>query len=144
MLLVTAITFSTAGVFFSSLTRRTLVASVLTYSFALVATIGLPMLALIFIPVLEMSFYDINSPILEAVLIYTGGFLVTTNPILTVIFTEIVLQEESTILFFDVNLSSSSGSIPLVSPWIVYVLFYVIVTLVLLASSVRLVKRPEK
>jgi hypothetical protein len=144
MLLVTAITFSTAGVFFSSLTRRTLVASVLTYSFALVATIGLPMLALIFIPVFEMSFYDINSPILEAILIYTGGFLVTTNPILTVIFTEIVLQEESTILFFDVNLSSSSASIPLVSPWIVYVLVYVILTLVLLASSVRLVKRPEK
>jgi hypothetical protein len=102
------------------------------------------MLALVFIPVFEMSFYDISSPVLEAVLIYAGGFLVTTNPILTVIFTEIVLQEESTILFFDVSLSSTNATIPLVSPWIVYVLFYVILTLVLLASSVRLVKRPEK
>ena len=144
LLLVTAITFSTAGLFFSSLTRRTLAASVLTYSFALGATIGLPLLAVILIPVFDTGFFDINSPLLEATLIYVGGFLVATNPVLTVIFTEVVLQEESTILFFDVPLQSGSGSIPLVSPWIVYVLVYVTLTFALILVSIHLVKRPEK
>ena len=144
LLVVTAITFSTVGLFFSSLTRRTLAASVLTYTYALAATIGLPLLFVVFIPVFDFAFYDINSAVIEAVLIYVAGFLVSTNPILTVIGTELVLQEERTILFFDYHLSYGSGSIPLVSPWIVYVLLNVVLSFLLITVSVHMVKRPEK
>jgi ABC-type transport system involved in multi-copper enzyme maturation permease subunit len=144
LLVVTAILFSTVGVFFSSLTRRTLAASVLTYSFALGMTLGLPLLFLIFIPVFDLAFYDIASPVIEAALIYGGGLLVATNPVTTVIATEIVLLEENSILFFDVSMQSSIRMLPLISPWIVYVVFAVILSLVMMASSVRLVKRPEK
>ena len=144
LLLVTAITYSTVGLFFSSLTRRTLAASVLTYSFALGTTIGLPLLLLTFVPALELTLYEFSSPLLEAALIYVGGFLVSTNPILTIIATEIILQEENTILFFDVSLQSASGTIPLVSPWIVYVLFSMVMSLLLMAGSIRMVKRADR
>lgn len=144
VLLVTAIMFSMVGLFFSSLTRRTLVASVLTYSFALGLTLGIPLLFLIFVPAFEFTFYDVTSPALEMAIIYGAGLLVCTNPILAAVGTEIVLQEESTILFFDVSLNSTNQDILLVSPWIVYVVIGVLVSLALMASSIRLVRRPDK
>ena len=66
------------------------------------------------------------------------------NPILAAIGTEVVLQEESTILFFDVSLNSTNQDILLVSPWIVYVVIGVLVSLAMMASSIRLVRRPDK
>ena len=55
-----------------------------------------------------------------------------------------MLLEENTILFFDVYLNSSSGNLTLISPWIVYVLFAAVASLMLIAGAVSLVKRPEK
>jgi hypothetical protein len=144
LLLVTAILFSSVGLFFSSLVRRTLAASVLTYVFALGTTLGVPLLLLIFIPAFELTFYDISSPLLEISLIYLLGILVSTNPILTVIATEVILLEEDSILFFEVYINSANRDIILISPWIVYVLFAAVMSMILMAASVRVVKRPEK
>ena len=78
---------SASGTSTTAARAATLAASVLTYSFALGATLGVPLLLLILIPAFELTFYDINSPLLESFLIYFAGLLVATNPILTVIAT---------------------------------------------------------
>lgn len=143
ILLVTAITFSAMGLYFSATAKRTLVASVLTYSFALASTIGLPLLAVILGPVFGLLFNDFDSSLVESVAYLVGGFLLTTNPILTTIFTEVVLQDQGTIGTFQVNLSSSSNSLTLVSPWVVFVVVYLLATIVLIANTVRVVKKAE-
>jgi ABC-2 type transport system permease protein len=141
LMLVSAVAFATVGLFFSSVMKRTLAASVLTYASVLAATFGLPLLLVGFIPVID--FIDVNGPLAEVMLIYGGGFLACTNPIATVILTEVVLQEERAVFFFTVPLSNG-GNLPLVSPWIVYVLVYALLSLVLIWLSVRSVRRVSR
>jgi ABC-2 type transport system permease protein len=141
LMLVSAVAFATVGLFFSSVVKRTLAASVLTYACVLAATFGLPLLFVVFIPVFD--YMDVNRPLVEAMLIYGGGFLACTNPIATVILTEVVLQEERAVFFFTVSLSNG-GNLPLVSPWIVYVLVYALLSLVLIWLSVRSVRQVSR
>jgi ABC-2 type transport system permease protein len=141
LMLVSAVAFATVGLFFSSVMKRTLAASVLTYACVLAAMFGLPLLFVGFIPVID--FIDVNGPLVEVMLIYGGGFLACTNPIATIILTEVVLQEERAVFFFTVSLSNG-GNLPLVSPWIVYVLVYSLLSLVLIWLSVRSVRQVSK
>lgn len=144
VLLMTAILFSAVGLFFSSLMRRTLAASVLTYTFALATTLGIPLMLLVFVPAFEFTFNDISSPALEISLILLVGLLVSTNPILTVIATEVILIDEDSTLFFQVYLNSANRDMTLISPWIVFIVFAAVMSLILMSASVRLVRRPEK
>ena len=50
LLVATAFLFGTSGIFFSSLMRRTLGSTVVTYAFALMATLGLPLILVAVIP----------------------------------------------------------------------------------------------
>ena len=75
-------------------------------------------------------------------MIYGLGFLACTNPFITAVLTEVVLLEEGAVLFFTVPLAGHN--IPLVSPWIVYVLLCLLVSLVLIALSMRLVRAPRR
>ena len=142
ILLVTALAFGSVGLFFSSLMRRTMGASVLTYAFALLATLGLPLLAIAFIPVIDLYFFSNPPPNMQVALVYFVGFLVAVNPIATAVVTEVVLVEEQTAFYFTVPLDNGLV-VPLVSPWIVYVLFYLAVSVGLIIWSTRLVAKVE-
>lgn len=144
VLITTALAFGSAGIFFSSLMRRTLGASVLSYAFALLANLALPILLLALIPFTGAFF--INSPpdpLIEAALIYGFGILVALNPIAAAIATEIILVEEQSAFYFTTTLSNGL-SLPLVSPWIVYVLAYLLLSLALVFLSVRVIRRTER
>jgi len=142
VLFVTALSFGTVGIFFSSAMRRTLGASVLTYAFALMATLGLPLLAITLIPVVDLFLFNSPAPTVQAILIYLLGLLISVNPIATAIVTEVVLIEEQSAFYFTTSLANGA-TIPLVSPWIVYVLLYTSLSVALILWSVRLVKRVE-
>jgi len=143
ILVTTAVAFGAVGVFFSALMRRTLGASVLTYTFALLTTLGLPLLLLTFVPLTSIFYYNTPDPVVEAILYYLGGFLVAVNPIATAIVTEVVLIEEHTAFFFTASLNNGV-TIPLISPWLVYIPFYLLLSAVLIILSVALVRRTEK
>lgn len=143
ILVTTALAFGTVGVFFSALMRRTLGASVLTYSFALLATLGLPLLLLTLIPITSVFYYNTPEPLVEALLIYGGGFLVAINPVATAIATEVILVQEHTAFYFTIPLNNGV-TIPLISPWLVYIPFYLLLSAVLLLLSIAIVRRVEK
>jgi hypothetical protein len=143
ILVTTALAFGTVGVFFSALMRRTLGASVLTYAFALLTTLGLPLLLLTFLPITSIFYYNTPDPLVEALLYYVGGFLVAINPVATAVATEAILIQEHSAFYFTVSLNNGV-SIPLVSPWLVYIPFYLLLSAVLILLSVAIVRRVEK
>jgi ABC-2 type transport system permease protein len=147
ILLVTALAAGSIGVLVSSLMRSSIASTVLTYAAILLFAIGLPVVILMMTGflsnVLDRVFNDLNWVIL-AVLIYVGGFLLCTNPFATAVATKLVEDEENTLFFFTTQLPDAQGNlhtIPLVSPWIVYILFYTALSALLIAASILILRR---
>lgn len=149
ILLVTAITLGTIGIYFSSRMQRTLAASIATYGFALIVTIGLPLIMLVIASVLGPFFLSISgnnmSASLKAALTYGFGGLVSTNPLATAYMTQYLLIDRHDMGFFTIQVSGGGANLtlPLVSPWIVFTVFYLIVSAVLLVVTIRRVSRIE-
>ena len=142
ILFTTALAFGAIGLFFSSLTRRTLSASVLTYVSALALTLGLPLLSLIMLPVLAILLDTINAAWVEAALIYGSGLLSATNPVITATLTEVVLLKEQSALYFTVNLSNGFP-LPLISPWIIMAGFYIFLALIFIELTIMRVHKVD-
>ena len=144
LLLATAFLFGTSGVFFSSLMRRTLASTVLTYAFALLATLGLPLILLAMVPLVNIFFVNTSPPPeLFAFLMYGLWVFIATNPIATAIATEVVLIEEHTAFFFQMPLNQGV-TIWLISPWIPYVVFCLLLGALMVAGSIMAVRRSER
>jgi ABC-type transport system involved in multi-copper enzyme maturation permease subunit len=142
LLLVTAVGYGTVGIFASVATRRTLNASVLTYTFALFTTVALPLGTLgltIFIP---LGVSAINNPILEALFIYVFGLLASTNPLSAAVVSEVILLQQSAVFYFTIPLSNGFP-LPAISPWIVYTLVVAVVSVVILRRSVQIIRRVD-
>lgn len=141
LLLVTAIGYGAAGLYFSAATKRTLTASILTYTFALVMTVALPIGVMVLAPfVLSSSLW--NSALLHGVAVIVFGLLASTNPISTAVLTEVVLLEKSSAFYFTQSLAGGV-MLPLVSPWVVYTVLYLLGSLVLVLLTVRAVRRTQ-
>jgi ABC-type transport system involved in multi-copper enzyme maturation permease subunit len=151
ILLVTALAVGAVSTYFSSRMKTTLSATVISYAFMLLSSAGLPMLFTVLTPVLGMfgptMFMEDPHWLVLLALIYGGGFLLAINPIATVILSEVVLIEEQTLFFFKITLPTSSGpmqDIWLVSPWVVYLLFHLLLAWLGYWLSVRRVRRQER
>ena len=147
ILLVTALIAGSVGMFISSLMRSSIASTVLTYATILLLTIGLPM-ALSMVAgfgaiLVEELLADVQWSLL-VVLVYVGGFLLCTNPFAAAVATKLVEDQENTLFFFTAQIPDPQGNlhtIPLVSPWIVYVLFYTFLSAVLIVASILVLKR---
>lgn len=147
VLLVTAVLIGTVGLFFSASQRRTLSASIATYGFGLFITLGLPLMLLIFFAivgpfVIGLTGANLSLP-LRAVLTYVVGALICTNPLATGIVSQALLSDQGQIGFFTQTYSASGVMItlPLVSPWIVFSILYLILSAILLRITIRRVER---
>jgi ABC-type transport system involved in multi-copper enzyme maturation permease subunit len=156
ILLVTAFFFAAAGLFFSSIVRTTLASTVLTYATALLATVGLPLLVVIFAavatsPAVYGYGLSVEPWVLEAVLAYGGIVLTGLSPITAAVRTEEFLLEQNALLYYwqDLDYVYSGGKslshrILVPSPWIVYTVIYVGLGLVLALMSVQRVRRQAR
>ena len=145
LVVVSAVTFSMVGLFFSSLMRSTLTATIATLVAAMLLTFGLPMIVGAGGTLLGSIVFAGPSPgwQLQALLYYGGLLLAATNLPATLIVSEVILLEEDALLFF--SQAIDGHTVPLFSPWIVYILLYVLLALILFWGTVRRVKRvPRK
>ncbi|MDO9300853.1 MAG: ABC transporter permease subunit [Anaerolineales bacterium] len=140
MLVVTAIFFCTLGLFFSSFSQRTLIATVFSYASILVSFIIFT-LFLFFINILSSSNYP--STFAENAVTVATWFLFSTNPFFAAVMSEAILINDQA-LFMTTNSIIGNSSLLLPSPWIIYVVFYVILTILLVALSVYFVNRPDR
>lgn len=152
ILLVTALAFASLGIFFSSLARSTLVATVLSYGTTLMMTLGLPAILLFGATMfLDPILYGYGptpfnpSVLVQAVLVYALYTLANLSPIVAAIFTKVILVEESSLWYFELPLSSGSSStnLPLPSGWLVYSALYLLLSLLLLMLTTWRIKRQE-
>lgn len=142
-LLVTALISASMGLFFSSLVRSTILSTVLTYAMVLFLTVGIPVVGVMMLtPVIALLSDSTPSWQVQALMVYGLGFLACTNPFITAVLTEVVLLGTGKILFFTVPLDGHN--VPLISPWAVYVMLYLLVSLVLIVLSMLLVRAPRR
>jgi ABC-type transport system involved in multi-copper enzyme maturation permease subunit len=149
LLVMAAFLYGSAGILFSSLMRRTLGATVLTYSFVLLTTLGLPILALALLPVLGFIGYSNTPPlIIQAIMLYLLGLLVVTNPLATAVITEVILIDQHTAFYFTQSISDptsgNSFQLPLVSPWLPFAVLAFLMSLLLIFASILAVRRAER
>lgn len=147
VLVVTAITFCAVGIFFSSFVSRTLISTVLSYGFAILLVFGLPMIIIVALSVGSAVFNGITGPNLttfqQAMLIVLGWIVIASNPMATAIATELILLEEQSAFVYILPLNNGY-TLPLPSPWIPYIILYLLLSLILLLISTRIVRRSEK
>jgi ABC-type transport system involved in multi-copper enzyme maturation permease subunit len=147
ILVVTAITFCAVGIFFSSFASRTLISTVLSYGFAILLVFGLPMVIIVGLSASSALFSGFSSPnfttFQQVMLVILGWIVIASNPLATAIATEVILLEEQSAFLFILPLNNGY-TLPLPSPWIPYIILYLLLSFVLLLISTRMVRRSEK
>jgi hypothetical protein len=104
------------------------------------------MLFIVVFGLLNTGLGQFNNPIgpsTEALLLLGGWLLVSINPLATVVATEAILLEEQSAFLLRIPLSNGV-QFTLVSPWIPYTLFYLLLSALLIWLSIRFVRRVEK
>lgn len=149
ILTVTAVTFGAVGIFFSTLTDKTVTASVRSYSAALIVLIGVP----VAVAFLGGFFYGAytgtgtgfsGSPAYESFGIYFGALLVSLNPFTAGSVSQTLLIDRGQAGLWSATLSTNGGTIPLLSPWISFSVIYLAVAVVLIALAVRRIKTSDE
>lgn len=140
LILVSAVAFALLGLFFSAFMRSTLASSVVTFAMALALTLGLPAAAMIVVPIVgAMLSGPATTPLTEVVLLYLGLSLATTNLPATVIISELLLIQEDAL--FLTTETISGYTVYLFSPWTIYLVLYLLLSLLLYLGAVRRVRR---
>lgn len=152
ILLVTALIAGSIGIFVSSIMKSSIASTVLTYATILLTAMGLPIVLFI---LLSFSGFVVNPSatsgllvnnlnwVWQAVLIYVLGFLICTNPFATAVATKLLEQEKNSLFYFTTQVSDRSSvphTLPLISPWIVYVTLYLAVSALLITLSILILR----
>jgi ABC-2 type transport system permease protein len=148
ILVVTAITLGTIGLFFSTVAERTLTASVRSYTFAFGLIFGLPAALAVIVSILNGFFFTVGGsfngpPFVEAALTYVTQFLISLNPMTTSLSTQELLINQQRLGFYTHTLSSNGSSIPLASPWISFTIIYLVLSAVMITLAIRRMRRTE-
>lgn len=147
VLLVSAVTLGAFGMFFSSITERTLAATVRSYTVAIAITVALPVAALILFQnaygnvVNNVAANVSGDPRVEATTIYLDMIATSLNPILATLRSQQMLIDHQQLVTMRVTLSSNGASIPILSPWVLLTLTYLSVTALLVLFSIRRMER---
>ena len=146
MLVVTTIAFCCAGLFFSSIVKRTLPSTVLAYAFSNLLLFGLPFMVLtlmtLLIPIIEQAVFSGSNEIAELFFLVIAWLLVSVNPFLTAIVSEVLLIDQGD-LFFSMQSVGPFSNFPVPSPWIIYCIIFLVISFILYQISVSMVTRKE-
>jgi len=141
ILTVTAIALGTVGIYFSAALPRTLSASVRAYTVIVVAMFISPVVLLVVLDLILRLLFEsgstLNAPLLEAILRYLSLLVSSVNPITTALTTQSLLIDQQAVGFWMDTLRSDGSTIPMVSPWILYTIIYLVVSAILVVLAIR-------
>jgi hypothetical protein len=144
ILTVTALLLGAMGLFFSAFTGRTLTATVRVYTLAIGTTALLTLKTLTFSPflnVIQNVAVGAASPLIEILLIYTDMLISSLNPVTAAYFTQQILITHQQVAVLNVQLQTTGGTIPVISPWILLTIFSLTGMAALLLLAVRRMRR---
>lgn len=111
------------------------------YGLVAVLMFALPLLGSLVLEVAEQLLINpgaiTNQPALETVLVYAGLLLTSLSPVTAALNTQQLLVERQAAFLWTDTLASSGGTIPMLSPWIVYTILYLALAALLVMAAVR-------
>jgi ABC-type transport system involved in multi-copper enzyme maturation permease subunit len=147
ILSVTTVGFSALGMLLSSLFRHTIQSTAATYAISITLVFGIPIIAVIILILLSTAtrseILNQLSPAGQVILILLGWAIVCLTPFATIIGTEVILLEQESLLLARIPLGSGETFI-LPSPWIIYLLIYLLFSFAALWLSSELVRRRDQ
>ena len=144
VLFITTLVFSALGLLVSSFARSITTANLTTYAIVIPMLLGVPFLVFVFgiftSGIFFDNFFSDDPPLLIAMLLtYLFAFLLSINPLSMAVTSEVFLSETGS-YFFSVE-KFMGHNMPIIAPWIVYVVFGLITTFILIQITVRRVGR---
>lgn len=141
LVVLSAVTFALIGLFFSSLMRTTLAASVSTFAIAILLVAGAPIIAMVFLMFSGPFLFGVSSPsfTLQVFLIYGGLLLASTNFPATLVLSDVFLLEQNALFIFPETIDGHT--LYIFSPWFIYTAIYGLLSLLLFWATVRRVRR---
>jgi len=138
LLLVTAISFAAIGLFFSSIVRSTHSSTVLSYIAVLLLAVVLPiLLSILLAPGID------NGMSWTAYLMFLA---LSISPITAAVITEGLIEENILYFWWDSLFYNphTTTHVPVPLPWIIYTLFWLAITAILLSVTISRVRAQEK
>lgn len=142
LIISAAVAFTMFGLFSSVISRSTLMANILAFGGVVLFVFVLPLILLLLVAILAPNVFMIQSPVWfqEALLTYTGLVLVATNLPATLLLSKVILDSENSFLLFQE--SFGGHEVWFLSPWPLFILFSILLTILLFATTVWRLKRP--
>ena len=143
-LLVTVLAFSAIGLYISSLVRTTTIAVSISYGIIIPIVYGIPFLILFLTEGLPRAFFDFSNSVAEYLYTYGVVFLMSINPFFAAALTGDAAADGQGFFFYTtrhVGPLNSSGRLWMVSPWLIYVFFYMGLTFLSIRLAVRRVRK---
>lgn len=145
-LMATALLLGALGLFFSTTTERTLVATIRVYIFTLALVIGLPIVSNALlggaygfaVNGVGVVTSDVGR---EVGAIYADMLLTSLNPVTTALATQSILVNQQALLTFNVRLATTGELLPVIAPWALLVAFYVAGAGALLLAAIWQMRR---
>jgi ABC-type transport system involved in multi-copper enzyme maturation permease subunit len=143
LLVVTALFYSCLGIFYSSFMRRTLGSTVLAYATAILVVVGIPALLFVSMGFGSYLFSGSNpSTTSQISILLIGWLLISLNPIGTGVVTEVLLLSNQSLISYNLPLANGVN-IFIISPWIIYSILYILLSLWLVVLSIYFVRKVE-
>ncbi len=144
LIMVAAVTYALFGLLASSIMKSTLSASVMTFAGILFITMMVPGFVLFGVAIMSpFMFMTSSSWIFEAAMAIGALMLAAINLPATLITSAVFLIDEGGIFYItqDFYSGGTTHSIPLPSPWILFILLHTVLALLMYWITVRRVRR---
>jgi len=139
LMTVTAFFFCSLGLFFSSFLKRASVANLASYAAIVLSTITL---GIVFFILASFS-SSLSHYLLDEVVAVAVWLLVSTNPLLAAIISEVILMDSQAIFFTTIS-PFNTLPFPVPSPWIPCTVIYLAASIFMIFLSIQFVKRPDR
>lgn len=142
LLLLSTLLYSCFGLFVSSFARSTTAANMISYAIIVPLLLGVPFfLFLVGVAGASATFAWLEHPpfLIALVLVYGILFFVSINPVSMAVASAIFVQETGN-YFFSVE-SFLNNRIPLPAPWLVFVVFSLLASYILIKATISRVAR---
>ncbi|NDJ85492.1 MAG: hypothetical protein GYB66_06370 [Chloroflexi bacterium] len=139
-LLATATLLGTLGIYFSSLSRRTLRANIMTYVTAMSIAIGTAMAVIMLLSISAAAERNAISKAAEWGLLLLQGLFVCLNPLTTLLISQDLLINQQQIFTFEHEFTDGTTA-TLPSPWIIFTILYLAISAVIFVRTTWVLKR---
>ena len=142
ILVLTALNFGAIGLFYSSIAKRSRIATVLSQITTMGFSVALPVMGLFSLAIFDSFFFNSANQPPDWLILVIGWLIAIASPAATAIASEIFLIEQQSFFLVTMPISGTQTAFP--SPWIGFAILYPLLTIFFISLTIRIVKRPEK